>query len=123
MRFGARERFEKILLRDALIALDDPNVGRPDVSVWCSAPETGEDPGETADRICATISSHYNGKWFRRSTVQGIRAEEFHPRQDDPAAESHPFHYNVDIGTVDDDTAVRFFRSFGQESRNKSWTK
>lgn len=123
VRFGARGKFEKLLLRDALYALEDPNVGRPDVSVWCAPAEAGESDEQTATRICDEITSHYNGKWFRQSIAAPLRRDGFHPRQDDPTAEPHPFHYNVDIGTVDEDTAARFFSSFGPESRNGSWTK
>jgi hypothetical protein len=125
VRLGKTGLFEKALLRDAQKALDDPTVGRPEVSVFAAPPGPSETREDVEHRMCVEGGKYLrNLKAYRAADVGRMWEGNLFPTQEDhlPSGES-PFHYNVDIGTVDDTAAERFFSTFGPESINKAWTK
>jgi len=122
IRYGSRDKFELILLRDARLALEDE--GRPDISVFSDEPRADELDASADQRICSELvaANAYQGRWFRSTVVRDLTSEgEFIPRREG-SDNGHPYHYNVDLGTVDDEVAPRFFRTFGPETRNTSCT-
>lgn len=120
-----RAKWSLAILKAAQLALEDPNYLQPFVSVFCDPPRDGERDDDTDQRICHEVEGVRTIKWFIGTTASKLSDVGIPPIQDDdPSKEVHPYHYNVNIGSVDDNAADRFINSFDPQVRKKeSWPK